>query len=235
MILYIVRHGNPTYSPDALTPLGQRQAEAVSRRFSAYGLDEVYSSTCNRAMMTAQPTCEILHKEMKTQLWMSENLAWQDFVTHNEEQNSWVFVKRTAAMRSKEMKALGDEWYKHPAFADTNAEAGYRRICDASDEFFKNLGYVNDRENGCYHAVDHNEKRVAAFCHEGFGASWLGAILNLPLPISWTTFCFGHTGLTVVQFRPDSNGLVVPQVVTSNNDAHLLLDRLPGIYTERKF
>ena len=30
MILYYVRHGDPTYNPDELTPLGHRQAEAVA-------------------------------------------------------------------------------------------------------------------------------------------------------------------------------------------------------------
>ena len=35
MLLYVIRHGDPTYSPDALTPLGHRQAEAVEKRLAA--------------------------------------------------------------------------------------------------------------------------------------------------------------------------------------------------------
>ena len=31
MLLLYVRHGDPIYSPDSLTPLGERQAEAVGR------------------------------------------------------------------------------------------------------------------------------------------------------------------------------------------------------------
>ena len=41
MILYYVRHGDPIYNPDSLTPLGQRQAEAVGKRLALYGIDEV--------------------------------------------------------------------------------------------------------------------------------------------------------------------------------------------------
>jgi probable phosphoglycerate mutase len=63
MIFYYIRHGDPVYNPDSLTPLGSRQAEAVSKRLALYGLDRIYSSTSNRAIMTAQPTCEILKKE----------------------------------------------------------------------------------------------------------------------------------------------------------------------------
>ena len=33
MKLYLVRHGDPIYNPDSLTPLGERQAEAVSKSY----------------------------------------------------------------------------------------------------------------------------------------------------------------------------------------------------------
>ena len=65
MIFYYVRHGDPIYDPDSLTPLGKRQAEAVAKRLSVYGLDEIYASTSNRAILTATPTAEILKKEIK--------------------------------------------------------------------------------------------------------------------------------------------------------------------------
>ena len=32
MIFFYVRHGDPIYNPDSLTPLGERQAEAVAKR-----------------------------------------------------------------------------------------------------------------------------------------------------------------------------------------------------------
>ena len=50
MLLFFLRHADPIYSPDQLTPLGHRQAEALAKRLSAYGLDRIYSSTAKRAM-----------------------------------------------------------------------------------------------------------------------------------------------------------------------------------------
>ena len=35
MLFFYVRHGDPIYNPDSLTPLGQRQAEAVGKRLEA--------------------------------------------------------------------------------------------------------------------------------------------------------------------------------------------------------
>ena len=63
MLLYIIRHGDPIYNPDSLTPKGRRQAEALARRFSVHGLDEVYVSPLIRAQQTAAPTCEVLNIE----------------------------------------------------------------------------------------------------------------------------------------------------------------------------
>ena len=32
MLLFYIRHGDPVYDPDSLTPLGLKQAEAVAKR-----------------------------------------------------------------------------------------------------------------------------------------------------------------------------------------------------------
>ena len=59
MLLYYVRHGEPTYDPDELTPNGKRQAEAVARRLARFGLDKIFSSTAIRAQQTAKPAAEL--------------------------------------------------------------------------------------------------------------------------------------------------------------------------------
>ena len=41
MLLFYIRHGDPIYNPDSLTPLGHRQAESVAKRLSMFGIDEM--------------------------------------------------------------------------------------------------------------------------------------------------------------------------------------------------
>ena len=67
MLLYYVRHGDPIYDPDSLTPLGARQAEAVAKRLARYGLDEIYVSSSQRAKDTAKP-CFLSVRKVKI-LW----------------------------------------------------------------------------------------------------------------------------------------------------------------------
>ena len=44
MLFFYVRHGDPIYNPNQLTPLGKRQAEAVAKRLAMHGIDEIYVS-----------------------------------------------------------------------------------------------------------------------------------------------------------------------------------------------
>ena len=82
MKLYVIRHGDPDYKNDNLTPLGKRQAEALAHRLVSSGIDEIYSSPLGRAIATATPTAEILKKKIEILPWASENYTAEHmFVT----------------------------------------------------------------------------------------------------------------------------------------------------------
>ena len=66
MLFFFVRHGDPCYDPDSLTPLGLHQAEAIGRRLARYGVDRVYASPMKRAMQstTARHSDEKIRKKV---------------------------------------------------------------------------------------------------------------------------------------------------------------------------
>ena len=78
MILYYIRHGDPIYNPNQLTPLGERQAEAVAKRLSVHGVDKIFTSPSNRARQTAQPLCEITKQEPTILDWTDEDLLYDE-------------------------------------------------------------------------------------------------------------------------------------------------------------
>ena len=73
MLFFYIRHGDPIYTPDSLTELGKKQANALAKRLSVYGIDKVYSSPSARARQTAKPTCDWLKKEMIICEWANES------------------------------------------------------------------------------------------------------------------------------------------------------------------
>ena len=239
MLLYFIRHGDPTYQPNRLTPLGRRQAESVGRRLSIHGIDKIYSSDSQRAMETAQPLAEILKKEIVLLPWANEDLAWQVLAPENPElgRKVWAFgdERFLPLFNSREVRALGDKWYTHPAFAQyPSFETGIERIRREADSLLLELGYRHDRENCCYEAVRPNEDRVALFAHQGFGLAFLSQVLDIPYPQFSTLFDMGHTGMTVLEFA-NKPGPVFPRADQVASDGHLYRDGLPTKYQNRVF
>ena len=232
MLLYYVRHGDPIYDPDSLTPLGKRQAEAVAKRLAVYGLDEVYVSSSQRAKETAQPTCEILKIEPIEIDWANESYAWRDFAVETDNNGKyWSFQTPSyiKIFNSEEVRCLGDKWYEHPSFRDTNFGNGIRRIQKESDKFFENLGYKHDRKQHIYLSEKPNDKRIALFAHQGFGLLFLSQLLDEFVPQFTTHFDICHSSVTVIEFK-DMGGITVPKVLSLGNDSHIYAEGLPTKY-----
>ena len=235
MLFFYIRHGDPIYNPDSLTPLGERQAEALSKRFSIYGLDEIYSSPSVRAKQTAQPTCEVLKKEPIILDWCCESKAWaQMTVEYEPGKLTWGYSHQPTKelFVSPEVSALRDKWYTHPAFEGTKFAEGVARVEGEVDKLMLSLGYRHDRERGGYIVERPNDNRVALFAHEGFGMSFFSAVLGIPYNEFCTRFGIGFTGMTVIYFE-NTNGLCIPKVLQHSNDSHLYREGLGIKYHNR--
>lgn len=231
MIIYYIRHGDPIYDPDSLTPLGHRQAEAVAKRLAVYGLDEVYCSSSTRAKQTARPTCELLKKEPIVLDWCSEIYPWKEMTLMCDDEQIWCYQHKPTVelFASPEVRALGSKWYTHPAFKETSYAEGVTRVERETDNFLLNLGYRHDREKSGYVAESPNDKRIAIFAHEGFGFMFMSAITDIPYNDFCTRFGFGFTGMTVIEFS-EEKGFCIPRVLQHSNDSHLYREGLGTKY-----
>lgn len=229
MLLFYIRHGDPIYDPDSLTPLGERQAEALARRLALYGIDEIYASSSNRAMLTAKPTCELLHKEMTVLDWCNEKFAGEDFFFEEDGSLEWAFQHQKYRERfvSDEIRSMGRDWHK--AFSDKTFKKGLDRVQKETDAFMKSFGYEHDLERNLYNCVRENKSRIALFAHQGFGMVFLSCLLDIPYPMFSTHFDFTHTGMTVIDFS-ERRGAVVPRVLQLSGDSHIYRDGLPTKY-----
>lgn len=233
MLLYIIRHGDPIYNPDSLTKKGLRQAEAVGRRLATRHFDRIYSSPLIRAQQTSMPLCELNNTQPMIEDWASENEAWKDLsVELPDGKRTWAFYAspRTAFMRD-ESRVIGDDWYTLPEFEAERCKKGFERIQAASDDFIARQGYV--REGRVYKAVRPNEERVAMFCHQGFGLTWISHLLQIPPHIMWTAFDITHTGVTIIEWRNNEEGIVVPQCLCLSDTGHIYGEHLPMRYNNR--
>ena len=233
MLLYIIRHGDPIYEPDSLTEKGKLQAQALARRLAVHGLDRIYASPLLRAQQTARPTCERLHKEPVILPWTSEQAAWDDLAFTDESgRTDWSFHVQSTRYKTAELLALGERWYKAEPFSlAPNAKGGYERIQKASDAFTESLGYR--REGMVYRAVAPSEERVAVFCHQGFGTTWLSHLLAIPPVLFWSSFDLNHSSVTILHFQNHPDGLTAPICLCVSDISHIYADRLPLQFCNR--
>ena len=238
MILFYIRHGDPIYNPDQLTPLGHRQAEAVAKRLALFGIDEIYSSTSTRAMQTARPTCELVGKEPILLDWMHENHAFREMALPIDEKSKtwcWATPKYSQILASREVRSMGDRWYEHPALAEFHLERSVERIGKNLDAWLASLGLEHDRERGLYKVTKNiKDRRVALFAHEGAGKMFMSELLDIPFPYYSAHFEMKHTGITAILFDEGHtwsfDGYARARVMTLSNDSHIYRDGLPMIH-----
>lgn len=233
MLLFYVRHGDPIYNPDSLTPLGHKQAEALAKRLCRHSIDKIYSSSSNRAVLTGTPTAELLKKEIVKMDWCHEGQAWKHFAFPDKDNNyHWpaARIETKELFLRPDVVALGKEWYTHPDIAsrhDYKTEiAAFDKEVDA---FIASLGYEHDREKGVYNAVNPNSDRVALFAHYGAGTGFLSSLLDIPYNLYCTHFNLSTSGMTVIKFS-SREGVTIPEVLTLSNDSHVFAEGLPTKY-----
>lgn len=235
MLLFFIRHGDPIYTPDSLTPQGELQSSALAKRLALYGLNRVFVSSAVRAQQTAEPTCRLLGLTPEVLDWTTEHHCSANMMLRWEGKRSrWVwdiphFIRR---FNSPEIRALGRDWATAPEFAEFPFAREMERVDRETDAFLAGLGYEHDRAGCLYRAVRPNEDRVALFAHQGFGMVFLSSLLDIPYPLFSTHFDTGHSSMTVVWFK-HTDEFAYPRVIQLSNDSHLYRDGLPTFYQNK--
>ena len=238
MLIFYVRHGDPIYDPDSLTPLGHRQAESIAKRLALFGVDEIYASTSTRAMQTAQPLCELLHKKLNTLEFLHEDHLESLHLKEEGKRPMWIWTHPRYAplFTSRALREMGDKWYTHPEFEPFHIDKIFSPIHEKLDEFFAAQGYEHDSDRGLYRVTErHHEKRIAIFAHENMGKIFMSHLLDVPYPYYVAHFEMKHAGITVIRLddgasAPGNEGpceYARARVLTLSNDGHLFRDGLP--------
>ena len=239
MLLFYVRHGEPTYDPDELTYLGRMQAVAIGKRLALFGIDKIYSSTSTRAFQTAEPLAKMLRQDITQLDFCNEKHAFAELSLMNPEigKKQWAFVIPAFGRMfvSEDVRKLDNQWYTYPGFPENRFREGMERVRKETTGFMASLGYEYVPEKHCYRATRDNDDRVALFAHEGFGLIFLSTLLNIPYPFFCTRFGMHHSGLTVIEIKEDAEGYAIPQALMIGNDGHLYKEGLPLNYYGRRF
>ena len=217
MFLYIVRHGDPDYSTDSLVPRGVLQAEAVAKRLCEVGVDRIFTSPMGRARQTAEPLCKLLGKEYEVEEWTHEISVRTSFP--EGEERAIAMVPNIYFRQDNCWDLRVSETAQCPVFDGTNMVEMAERIEKEGNEFLEKLGYRY--EDGNYRILRPNEEKIALFCHGNFARVWLSSLLKVPMHMMLASFGYTHTGVTVLQFKNNENGITAPRCLLYSDMSHL--------------
>ena len=224
MRLYIIRHADPDYANDTITPAGHLEAAALAERMASVGLDRVFCSPLGRARATAQYTCEALKIAPVIEPWLAELSGCSIERSPWGKLTAWDCPGEVVRATAVESRRFDDAFY-----TDTYATAPVRQVFNDiirnSDDLLARLGYA--RQGGRYRIVEGNRLRVGVFCHGGFGLTWLAHLLEIPLPLMWSGFWLPPTSVTTILFDERSQQWAVPRCIGMGDVGHLYQAGLP--------
>ncbi len=228
MLLYIVRHGDPIYETDTLTERGKIQAEAVGKRIADSKIDRIFSSPMGRAKETAAPACRLLGLDCNIEDWAHE-IEDERLTPFPDGVRKSITLLQNTYFRENGNVDLGyDKAFECTGINQSQMQSAVSFIEKHGNEFLERLGYKY--ENGIYRILRPNEEKVALFCHSAFSKAWLSVLLHIPLHIMWSSFSYTHTGVTVVEFKNNENGITAPKCLCFSDMSHLYSDKLDMVY-----
>ena len=211
MVLYIIRHGNPDYEHDTLTPLGEKEAEALGERMKKEAPDLIYMSPRGRAIATAKPTCQKTGLTGSIENWMTER---------NEYMYSPDFSKQEARDAGYSFSLKNGVENMRDFCPEAGRESLIAELIASSDAFLERHGYR--REGGLYRMIRPNDLRIACFCHGGFGGTWIAHLFGMMPVMAWLKLDLHTASVTRFDFRDEfDSGYATARCSYINDISHL--------------
>lgn len=218
MKLVIIRHGDPDYSIDSLTPTGWREAHLLAERISKWDVKAFYCSPLGRARDTAKPTLEKMGREVEVLDWLrefpphinrsieykNETCCW-DWLPQDWTGNDQFYGKKS--------------WLEVPVYAESDVPREYKKVTDGLDALLERHGYK--RENNYYRVLNANTDTVVLFCHFGLESVLLSHLVGVSPMVLWHGFCAAPSSVTTIYTEERRKGIASFRIASFGDTSHL--------------
>lgn len=229
MKLIIIRHGDPDYSIDSLTPTGWKEAELLADRVSKLDVKAFYVSPLGRAKDTASLTLKRMGRTAEEKSWLQEfplQVMKPNF-TQPDVCWDWLPQDWTAEPRFYDRH----QWPDVPVFANHDVRQAYTRVCEGLDALLASHGYV--RQGNLYHAQQPNEDTVVLFCHFGLECVLLSHLMGVSPMVLWHGTCAAPTSVTTLVTEERREGIAYFRMSSFGDISHLYVADQPPAFAAR--
>ena len=210
MEIILIRHGDPDYANDTLTPRGHEEAKKLARFLADKPMDAIFQSPNGRARHTCEYTSKLKEIEPVTLEWLREvGIKRGDLYLWNAP--GPLFLNNSSLPGYEDcLEANG---------AMPEGKAQFERVSRGFDEVLASFGYV--KNGNLYRVENHSDKTIAFFFHHGVMVTLLSYLLHWPLPLAFVHSSVDPTGMTLLRMV-EHEGFAHPRMLAFNSLAHLV-------------
>lgn len=217
MKLMIVRHAEPNYDIDSLTPTGWQEARLLADRMCKLDVTAFYCSPLGRAKDTASFTLDRMGREAEILPWLQE-FPVPVVHPHEEEPScAWDWLPQDWATEPGFF--LEEQWAQIGPMKQAGIWEHYQYVCTELDKLLARHGYVRDGK--LYRAEHANQDTIVLFCHFGLKSVLLSHILNVSPMILWHGTCAAPTSVTILNTEERREGIAYFRMSTFGDTSHL--------------
>ncbi len=195
MRILLIRHAEPDYSIDSLTPKGRVEAELLSRRMAKYDVRDFYVSPLGRARDTAAYTLSLLDREAEVLPWLREFRGKYPDPETGKLRLAWDIKPRIWS----DYPGVHDihSWTENVLFDEGDFREVWQETTDGVDALMARYGYRKD--GPVWLCEDNRHETIALFCHFGISMAILGYLTDIPPMVLWhRTLCLPSSVSEVV-------------------------------------
>ncbi len=229
MRILLIRHGDPDYAIDSLTPKGWKEAELLAQRLTKHEIGEFYCSPLGRAKDTASLTLRELSREAEICDWLREFDVPVLLPDGTLKSNCWDLMP--SYWTGIEEFYGRKSWLETELMKSGPAKERFRQVADGIDGILARHGYL--REGDIYRTSQGNRETLAFFCHFGVTCVILSHLLGIsPVPL-WQGFVAAPTSVTTLYTEEREKGIASFRCQSFGDLSHLYAADEPPAFAAR--
>ena len=194
--ILLIRHAEPDYTVDSLTPKGRVEAELLSQRLVRYNIQDFYTSPLGRAKDTAAYTLEKLGRTAEVLPWLRE---FRGTVPDPESgEKRWIAWDLKPRIWSASPGIMDyASWTEAPLLDRTNVPEIWRETTAGVDALLGAYGYRKD--GPVWRCENNGDFTLALFCHFGIAMAVIGYLTDISPMVLWHhTLCLPSSVTEIV-------------------------------------
>lgn len=235
MKIILIRHAEPDYSIDSLTPKGFREAKLLAERVKNWKVTKFYCSPLGRAQDTASFSLKACNAEAETKDWLQEFYYRIREEGTEKSRIAWDFMP--AYFTAQDALHDKDAWMHTPLMQTGELDKYYQMVGDGLNEILREFGY-EAQGRGLYRVKEDadREATIVLFCHLGVSFVMLSHLLGIASPALWQGFFVAPSSVTVLGSEERMEGEAAFRVQVMGDTRHLYAGDEPisasGYFTE---